>query len=171
MWRSSHQPIRIMNCNLSFTFLIGRNEASNTDNHTRDAARESGMVLSTWCEIFSPEQLYLAGTIIHSVQVRKLRCIGIRKLAQVHTVRSYLSWVSNQSRDMPYGHSIYSPGLYFQVYKRQVWATERTEKSSSLGKEKLISLCCLSPNTTQSGRRIELRGPASYPHPQHAICG
>lgn len=94
MWRSYRQPIRITNCNLSFTFLIGRNE----DNHTTDAARESGMVLSTWYEIFSSQQLYLAGTTIHIVQGRKLRCIGVEKLAQVS---SYLSWVSNQSRDVP----------------------------------------------------------------------
>ena len=47
MWRSGHQPIRITNCNLSFTFLIERNEASNTDNHTTDTTRESGTELST----------------------------------------------------------------------------------------------------------------------------
>lgn len=47
VWRSGQQPIRITNCNLSFTFLIGRNEASNTDNHTTDTAREPGTELST----------------------------------------------------------------------------------------------------------------------------
>ena len=55
-------------------------------------------------------------------------------------------------------HSIYSPGLYSQVYKRQVWAIERTEKSISLGKEKFKNPCCLSPNSTQSGRRISSEG-------------
>lgn len=101
VWRSCHQPIRIIHCNLSFTFLIGKNGTSNNDNHTIDTAQVSGTVLSIWYEIFSSQWLYLAGTIIHILQVRKLKCTAIKKLAQVHTGSSCLSWVSNPSRFMP----------------------------------------------------------------------
>ena len=136
MWRSYHQPIRIMNCNLSFTFLIGRNE----DNHTADAARESGMVLSTWYEIFS-SQLYLAGTIIHIVQVRKLRCIGVEKLAQVHAVSSYLSWVSNQSRNVPYGPIAFIPlGSTPKFTKGRSEPLKELKNQSHWGKRNLKTL-------------------------------
>ena len=152
MWRSYHQPIRIMNCNLSFTFLIGRNE----DNHTADAARESGMVLSTWD--------FLLTTVFGRYHYPY--CTG--EETEVYRgwencPSSYSQFISElgfkpKQKCALRPHSIYSPGLYSQVYKRQVWAIERTEKSISLGKEKFKNPCCLSLNSTQSGRRISSEG-------------
>lgn len=42
-----HQPIRITNNNLSFTFLIGKKKWNSNDNdHRTDTAQESDRVLS-----------------------------------------------------------------------------------------------------------------------------
>lgn len=76
-----HQPIRIANYNLSFTFLRGKHGTAMTAPTDQILLELPSTGLGMSCELASSQQLYAIGTMIRILQMRKLQCIGIKKHA------------------------------------------------------------------------------------------
>lgn len=97
---------------------------------------------------FSPHHNCIQEVLsIHIVQMSKLRCIGAKKQAQLHTGSTHLSWVPNHSRGMPQGTILRIPFLllhqgFTPKFTQGWWGITRIEKSGSMGKEKLKGYCC-----------------------------